>query len=39
MLIFIPVTRIVKGYLDYQIPFTKLKEPKGNGDIEAVKRD
>jgi len=26
-------------YLDYQIPVTQLKEPKGNGDIQAAKRD
>jgi len=26
-------------YLDYQIPVTQLKGPKGNGDMQAVKRD
>jgi len=26
-------------YLDYQIPVTQLKGPKGNGDIQAAKRD
>jgi len=26
-------------YLDYQIPVTQLKKPKGNGDIQAVKQD
>jgi len=26
-------------YLDYQIPVTKLKGPKGDGDIQAAKWD
>jgi len=26
-------------YLDYKISVTQLKEPKGNGDIQAAKRD
>jgi len=26
-------------YLDYQIPLTQLKGPKGNGDMQAAKRD
>jgi len=26
-------------YLDYQIPVTQLKGPKGNGDMQAAKRD
>jgi len=26
-------------YLDYQIPVTQLKGPKGYGDMEATKRD
>jgi len=26
-------------YFDYQIPVTRLKGPKGNGDKQAVKRD
>jgi len=26
-------------YLDYQIPVTKLKGPKGNGNMQTVKRD
>jgi len=26
-------------YLDYQIPVTQLKGPKGNGDIQASNRD
>jgi len=26
-------------YIDYQIPVTQLKGPKGNGDMQAVKRD
>jgi len=26
-------------YLDYQIPVTQLKGPKGNGDVQAAKRD
>jgi len=26
-------------YLDYQIPVTQLKGPKGSGDMQAVKRD
>jgi len=26
-------------YLDYQILVTQLKGPKGNGDMQAVKRD
>jgi len=26
-------------YPDYQIPVTQLKEPKGNGDMQAAKRD
>jgi len=26
-------------YLDYQIPVTQLKGPKGNGDMQASKRD
>jgi len=26
-------------YLDYQIPVSQLKGPKGNGDMPAVKRD
>jgi len=26
-------------YLDYQIPATQLKGPKGNGDMQAAKRD
>jgi len=25
-------------YLDYQIPVTQLKGPKGNGDMQAAKR-
>jgi len=29
---------IVKN-LDYQIPVTKLKRQKGNGDMQAAKRD
>jgi len=26
-------------YLDYQIPVTMLNGPKGNGDMQAAKRD
>jgi len=26
-------------YLDYQIPVTLLKGPKGNGNMQAAKRD
>jgi len=26
-------------YPDYQIPVTQLKGPKGNGDMQAAKRD
>jgi len=26
-------------YLDYQIPVTQLMGPKGNGDMQAAKRD
>jgi len=26
-------------YLDYQIPITQLMGPKGNGDMQAAKRD
>jgi len=26
-------------YLDYKIPVTQLKGPKGNGDMQAAKRD
>jgi len=26
-------------YFDYQIPVTQLKGPKGNGDMQAGKRD
>jgi len=26
-------------YLDYQIPVTQLKGPKGNGDMKAARRD
>jgi len=26
-------------YLDYQISVTQLKGPKGNGDMQAAKRD
>jgi len=26
-------------YLDYQIPVTQLKGPKGNGDMQAAKQD
>jgi len=26
-------------YLDYQIPVTQQKGPKGNGDIQAANRD
>jgi len=26
-------------YHDYQIPVTQLKGPKGNGDMQAAKRD
>jgi len=26
-------------YLDYQIPFTQLMGPKGNGDMQAARRD
>jgi len=26
-------------YLDYQIPVTQLMIPKGNGDMQAAKRD
>jgi len=26
-------------YLDYQIPVTQLEVPKGNGDMQAEKRD
>jgi len=26
-------------YLDYQIPVTQFKGPKGNGDMEAARRD
>jgi len=26
-------------YLDYQIPVTQLKGPKGNGDMQAARRD
>jgi len=26
-------------YLHYQIPVTQLKAPKGNGDMQAAKRD
>jgi len=26
-------------YLDYQIPVTQLKGPKGNGDMQAANRD
>jgi len=26
-------------YLDYQIPVTQLKGPKGNGGMQAAKRD
>jgi len=29
----------IDEYLDYQIPVTQLKGPKGNGDMQAVKRD
>jgi len=29
----------IVGYLDYQIPVTQLKGPKGNGDMQAAKRD
>jgi len=25
--------------IDYQIPVTQLKGPKGNGDMQAAKRD
>jgi len=25
-------------YLDYQVPVTQLKGPKGNGDMQAAKR-
>jgi len=26
-------------YIDYQIPVTQLMGPKGNGDMQAAKRD
>jgi len=26
-------------YIDYQIPVTQLKGPKGKGDLQAAKRD
>jgi len=29
----------VVEYLDYQIPITQLLGPKGNGDMQAAKRD
>jgi len=36
---FINITRKNAEYLDYQIPVTQLKGPKGNGDVQAAKRD
>jgi len=29
----------VVEYLDYQVPVTQLKGQKGNGDMQAAKRD
>jgi len=29
----------VVEYLDYQIPVTQIKGPKGNGDMQAARRD
>jgi len=29
----------IVDYLDYQIPVTLLMGPKGNGDMQAAKRD
>jgi len=31
--------RAIVEYLDYQIPVTQLKEPKGDGDMQAAKQD
>jgi len=30
---------VIVEYLDYHIPVTQLKGPKGNGDMQAAKRD
>jgi len=38
LFIFDTFLNAVVEYLDYQIPVTQLKGPKGNGDIQAVKR-
>jgi len=34
-----PRKNAVVEYLDYQIPVTQLKGRKGNGDMQAAKRD
>jgi len=31
--------KAIVEYLDYHIPVTQLKGPKGNGDMQAVRRD
>jgi len=31
--------KAIVEYLDYQIPVTQLMGPKGNGDMQAAKRD
>jgi len=30
---------VIVEYIDYQIPVTQLKGSKGNGDMQAAKRD
>jgi len=34
-----PIFYPLSEYLDYQIPVTRQMGPKGNGDMQAVKRN
>jgi len=34
-----PIFRELSTTIDYQIPVTQLKGPKGDGDVQAAKRD